>query len=154
MATRWVADLRWCWCDIVIAAQEAGFGLPEPRVGRLPLDGGMVPAGTTDPASLCHGHAAHRATDQAAAQAMEWGWSTRVPRVELDAAVDRWLADILACAPLSLRAIKTDGHAEPRSLVATEAQALRLPALIECLQLADGEEAAILREAHTGLDRR
>ena len=28
-------------CDIVIAAQEAGFGLPEPRVGRLPLDGGM-----------------------------------------------------------------------------------------------------------------
>ena len=29
-------------CDIVIAAQEATFGLPEPRVGRLPLDGGMV----------------------------------------------------------------------------------------------------------------
>ena len=29
-------------CDLVIAAQEATFGLPEPRVGRLPLDGGMV----------------------------------------------------------------------------------------------------------------
>jgi crotonobetainyl-CoA hydratase len=29
-------------CDIVIAAQEATFGLPEPRVGRLPLEGGIV----------------------------------------------------------------------------------------------------------------
>src|SRR6185503_14504445 len=29
-------------CDIVIASDEATFGLPEPRVGRLPLDGGMV----------------------------------------------------------------------------------------------------------------
>ena len=29
-------------CDIVVAAEEATFGLPEPRVGRLPLDGGMT----------------------------------------------------------------------------------------------------------------
>ena len=29
-------------CDIVIATEEAQFGFPEPRVGRLPLDGGMV----------------------------------------------------------------------------------------------------------------
>jgi crotonobetainyl-CoA hydratase len=29
-------------CDLVIAAAEASFGLPEPRVGLLPLDGGMV----------------------------------------------------------------------------------------------------------------
>ena len=29
-------------CDIVIAAEEATMGLPEPRVGRLPLDGGMI----------------------------------------------------------------------------------------------------------------
>ena len=29
-------------CDIVIAADTAQFALPEPRVGRLPLDGGMV----------------------------------------------------------------------------------------------------------------
>src|SRR5205085_4745145 len=29
-------------CDLVIAAEEASFGLPEPRVGRLPLDGGMA----------------------------------------------------------------------------------------------------------------
>src|SRR5262249_34443980 len=29
-------------CDIVIAASTARFGLPEPRVGRIPLDGGVA----------------------------------------------------------------------------------------------------------------
>ena len=29
-------------CDIVVAAENASFGLPEPRVGRLPLDGGIA----------------------------------------------------------------------------------------------------------------
>ena len=29
-------------CDIVVAAETAKFGLTEPRIGRLPLDGGMV----------------------------------------------------------------------------------------------------------------
>ncbi len=29
-------------CDIVVAADHATFSLPEARVGRLPLDGGMT----------------------------------------------------------------------------------------------------------------
>src|SRR5437016_10335389 len=29
-------------CDIVVACDDASFGLPEPRVGRMPLDGGMT----------------------------------------------------------------------------------------------------------------
>jgi crotonobetainyl-CoA hydratase len=29
-------------CDLVVACEEASFGLPEPLVGRLPLDGGML----------------------------------------------------------------------------------------------------------------
>ena len=29
-------------CDIVVACDEASFGLPEPLVGRMPLDGGMT----------------------------------------------------------------------------------------------------------------
>ena len=58
---------------------------------------------------------------------------------QLDAAVDRWLADILACAPLSLRAIKQTVR-RTAHLTPSEAQALRLPALIECLNSADGDE--------------
>ena len=53
--------------------------------------------------------------------------------------MDRWLADILACAPLSLRAIKQSVR-RTAHLTAAEAQALRLPALIECLASRDGEE--------------
>jgi crotonobetainyl-CoA hydratase len=126
-------------CDIVIAAQEATFGLPEPRVGRLPLDGGMVLLTRQIPFRSAMGMLL-TGRRIGAAQALEWGLVNEVaPRAELDAAVDRWLADILACAPLSLRAIKQTVR-RTAQLAAAEAQALRLPALIECLQSADGEE--------------
>jgi crotonobetainyl-CoA hydratase len=126
-------------CDIVIAAQEAGFGLPEPRVGRLPLDGGMVLLARQIPYRRAMGLLL-TGRRISAAQALELGLINEVvPRAELDAAVDRWLADILACAPLSLRAIKQTVR-RTAHLAATDAQALRLPALIECLQSADGEE--------------
>ncbi|NEK55243.1 crotonase, partial [Rhizobium leguminosarum] len=52
---------------------------------------------------------------------------------------DRWVADIVACAPLSLRAIKQTvnrtGHLSP-----AEAQALRTPALVKALQSEDALE--------------
>ena len=126
-------------CDIVIAAQEATFGLPEPRVGRLPLDGGMVLLARQIPFRQAMGMLL-TGRRISAAQALAWGLLNEVvPRAELDAAVDRWLADILACAPLSLRAIKQTVR-RTAQLAAAEAQALRLPALIECLQSADGDE--------------
>ena len=126
-------------CDIVIAVQEATFGLPEPRVGRLPLDGGMVLLVRQIPFRQAMGMLL-TGRRISAAQALAWGLLNEVvPRAELDAAVDRWLADILACAPLSLRAIKQTVR-RTAQLAAAEAQALRLPALIECLQSADGDE--------------
>src|SRR5262249_61130311 len=62
-----------------------------------------------------------------------------VPVGELDQAVERWVADILACAPLSVRAIKqmVRGGA---GLSPQEAQRLRLPALVAALQSTDQEE--------------
>jgi crotonobetainyl-CoA hydratase len=126
-------------CDIVIAAQEVTFGLPEPRVGRLPLEGGIVLLPRQIPFRQAMGMLL-TGRRISAAQALEWGLVNEVvPRVDLDVAVDRWLADILACAPLSLRAIKQTVR-RTAQLAAAEAQALRLPALIECLQSADGDE--------------
>jgi len=62
-----------------------------------------------------------------------------VPRAGLDAAVERWVADILACAPLSVRAIKQT-VLRTAQLPPEEAQALRTPALIRALESEDGEE--------------
>ena len=126
-------------CDLIIAAAEASFGLPEPRVGRLPLDGGMVLLQRQVPFHQAMG-VLLTGRRLSAAEALPMGLVNEVvPRTELDTAVDRWLADILACAPLSLRAIK-QAVRRTAHLAATEAQALRLPAVIACLQSADGEE--------------
>jgi crotonobetainyl-CoA hydratase len=62
-----------------------------------------------------------------------------VPRAQLDAAVARWVEQILACAPLSVQAIKQMVRATG-SMPPTQAQALRLPALVAALQSEDADE--------------
>ena len=69
-----------------------------------------------------------------------------VAPAELDAAVDRWVSDIVACAPLSVRAIKAVAR-RTAHLSAREAQAQRLPALVAALESEDSEEGvAAFRE--------
>ena len=65
-----------------------------------------------------------------------------VPRAELDAAVARWVAQILACAPLSVQAIKQVVRATG-SMPPAQAQALRLPALVAALQSEDADEGVL-----------
>jgi crotonobetainyl-CoA hydratase len=126
-------------CDIVVAVEHATFGLTEPRVGRLPLDGGMVllPRQIGYRAALGMLLTGRRIN---AAEALAKGLiNEAVPAAELDTAVDRWLTEILACAPLSLRAIKQTVR-ETAHLPPQQARALRLPELIACLASDDGEE--------------
>lgn len=126
-------------CDIVIAAEEATFGLPEARVGRMPLDGGMTLLQRQVPFKQAMGVLLTGRRIKAA-EALAMGLVNEVvPRAELDAAVDRWLAEILACAPLSIRAIKQVVR-RTAHLTAAEAQAQRLPALVEALQSEDSHE--------------
>lgn len=126
-------------CDIVVAAEEATFSLPEARVGRLPLDGGMTLLQRQIPFRAAMGLMLTGRRIKAP-EALALGIVNEVAsRAELDAAVDRWLADILACAPLSVRAIKQVVRRSAH-LSATEAQALRLPALVEALQSEDSSE--------------
>lgn len=93
-------------CDIIIAADHAEFGLPEPKRGliagsagvhRLPRQIGLKPA------------MGYMLTGRhfSAARAYELGLVNEVvPASELDATVDGWVADILRCAPLAVRATK------------------------------------------------
>lgn len=126
-------------CDIVVACEEARFGLPEPLVGRMPLDGGMALLQRQIPfrqamALLMTGQSI------SAQRAFEIGLINEVvPWAELDIAVGRWVEHVLACAPLSVQAIKQTVH-ETAMLSPQHAKALRLPLLMTALQSLDSEE--------------
>ena len=129
-------------CDIVVACEEASFGLPEPLVGRMPLDGGMTLLQRQIPFRQAMGL---MLTGQRikAQRALELGLINEVvPRAELDAAVQRWAEAILACAPLSLRAIKQVVR-QTATLSPTQAQAVRLPAVVAALQSRDADEGVL-----------
>lgn len=125
--------------DIVIAAESAKFGLTEPRVGRLALDGGIHQLVRRIPYNqamglLLTGRKAGAAEMQSIGLVNEV-----VPDDELDAAVQRWVGQLLACAPSSVRAVKQmvvrTGH-----LTAQEARGMRLPALMAALDSEDSAE--------------
>ncbi|MFM0230131.1 enoyl-CoA hydratase-related protein [Paraburkholderia sediminicola] len=126
-------------CDLVVACDEASFGLPEALVGRMPLDGGMTLLQRQIPyrqamAMLMTGRRV------SAREGLEMGLVNEVvPRAELDAAVERWVQALLACAPLSLQAIKQVVK-RTSTLSPADAQALRLPALVAALQSEDANE--------------
>ncbi|MGO4835747.1 enoyl-CoA hydratase-related protein, partial [Rhizobiaceae sp. 2RAB30] len=126
-------------CDIVVASDKASFGLPEPRVGRLALDGGIALLTRRIP----HVHAMGLLLSGRripAGEAHALGLVNEVVGHEtLDEAVDRWVAHILACAPLSVRAIKAMVRAG-EGMSASQAQMLRLPQLVEALQSEDQNE--------------
>lgn len=93
-------------CDIIVAADHAEFGLPEPRRGliagsagvhRLPRQLGLKPAMGY---MLTGRH-------MSAERAYQLGLVNQVvPAEHLDETVDEWVADILRCAPLAVRATK------------------------------------------------
>ena len=126
-------------CDIVVAAENATFGLPEPRVGRLALDGGIALLPRRLPHVLAMGMLlTGRRTP--AAEAWRMGLVNEVvPQAGLDEAVERWVADILACAPLSVKAVKQMVR-RGAGLSPQQAQMLRLPALVAALQSTDQDE--------------
>jgi len=126
-------------CDIVIAADTARFGLTEPRMGRIPLDGGMVNLPRRIPYHQAMGLLL-TARKAPAEEMQRLGLVNEVvPAAELDAAVQRWVDEVLACAPLSLKAIKQVVR-RTAHLTAREANTVRLPALVAALQGKDQDE--------------
>jgi enoyl-CoA hydratase/carnithine racemase len=93
-------------CDLIIAAEHAEFGFPEPRVGMMALDGAMTLLLRQVPLKpalglLLTGRRINAHEAKAALIVNEVA-----PADALAACVDRWTDDIVACAPLALEATK------------------------------------------------
>jgi enoyl-CoA hydratase/carnithine racemase len=93
-------------CDIIIAAEHARFGLPEPRVGLMAGAGGVhrlprqIPLKTAMGFILTGKH-------MTAQEAHRLGIVNEVvPLKDLMPTVEKWAGGILECAPLSVRASK------------------------------------------------
>jgi enoyl-CoA hydratase/carnithine racemase len=93
-------------CDIIIAADHARLGLPEPRVGLMAAAGGVHRLLRMMPHKIAMGYML-TGRHMTAQEAHRWGIVNEVvPLADLMATVHRWADDILACAPLSIRASK------------------------------------------------
>lgn len=127
-------------CDIVIAAEHAGFGFPEPKVGLAAMGGGVHRLVRQVPDKLAMGLLL-TGRQITAGEALAYGLVNEVvPGAQLDRAVDWWLVEILACAPLALRATKQIAR---RSLdLASLAAAIEAeyPAATEMLESEDAVE--------------
>ena len=93
-------------CDIIIASEKATFGLPEPRVGLMAAAGGVHRLPRRIPYHIAMGYML-TGRHMSARRAYELGLvNDVVPYDKLDETVQGYVKDILACAPLSVRATK------------------------------------------------
>lgn len=125
--------------DLAVASDRAELGFVEPRLGRLPLDGGIVSLARQLPYKWAM-EILLTGRRFSARQARDLGLVNEVvPHEELDAAVERWIEELLACAPLSVRAIKHIVR-NTSHLTARDARMANLSPLIEVLDSVDAEE--------------
>ncbi|WP_377267723.1 enoyl-CoA-hydratase DpgD [Peterkaempfera sp. SMS 1(5)a] len=93
-------------CDVVIAVEEARFALPEAKLGLIAGAGGVFRLARQAPSRVALGHLI-TGRPLSADRAYELGLVNEVvPTEDLDSCVDGWVADILRCAPLAVRAVK------------------------------------------------
>lgn len=93
-------------CDIIVAAENASFGLPEPRVGMLAAGGGMHRIPRQIPYHLGMGMllASRRI---GAEDAQRYGLINEiVPLGNLISAAEEWANEIMKASPLAVRASK------------------------------------------------
>lgn len=93
-------------CDVIVAVDTAQFALSEARLGLVPGAGGAFRLSRQLPLKVAMGHLV-TGLPLSARRAYELGLvNDVVAHDELDSRVEQWVSDILASAPLSVRAIK------------------------------------------------
>ncbi len=93
-------------CDIIIASDNAGFGLPEPRVGLIPGAGGVHRLPRQIPYHLAM-NMIMTSKRVSSREAMQYGIVAEiVPLADLLPAAEKYAAEILQGSPLCIRACK------------------------------------------------
>ena len=132
-------------CDIIIAADHASFGLPEPLVGAIAFGGGL------------HRLAREIGTKQAlgmiltsrrvsAQDGLRMGFVNEVaPPEALMATTHRWVAEILRASPMAVRASKQVVHRglDEASLAAALANQADYPAYVAWREAEDTKEGPL-----------
>ena len=112
-------------CDVIIAAESASFGLPEPLVGAVALGGGLHRLARQVPLKQAMGMIL-TSRRVPAEEGHRLGFVTEVVAdAELEASVNRWCEEILRASPVSIRTSKQlvlDGLAQPSVEAAMKAQ--------------------------------
>ena len=127
-------------CDLIIAAELARFGFPEPRVGLAAMGGGVHRLVRQLPDKVAMGLLL-TGRQFSAAEALGYGLVNEVvPAGKLDSAVNGWVEDMLACAPLALRATKQIARRNFDYPTLAEAIRADYPAAATMLASTDAEE--------------
>ena len=93
-------------CDIIVAADHARFGLPEPRVGLMAGAGGVHRLPRHIPLKIAMGMIL-TGKHVTAPEAHRWGLVNEVvPLKDLIATAERWAGEIMECSPVSIQASK------------------------------------------------
>lgn len=129
-------------CDVILAAESASFGLPEPLVGAVALGGGLHRLARQVSLKQAMGLilSSRRAS---AADGFRMGFVTEVAGADgLDALVERFAADVLKASPVSIRTSKAlvqSGLGLPDVAAAMQAQPAE-PAFVAWMASEDARE--------------
>ena len=132
-------------CDMILATDRSSFGLPEPLVGAVALGGGIHRLARQIGLKQAMGMVL--AADRVSAEeGFRMGFVNEVCSVaDFDATLDRWVANILRCAPLAIAASKEaihKGFDEP-SLEAAMTNQEQYPAFAKWRRSADAKEGPL-----------
>lgn len=123
-------------CDIVISAENAKFGLPEPRVGLMAKAGGVHRLPRQIPFHLAMGFML-TGRQMTAQQAHQLGIVNEVvPPADLMATAERWAREILECAPLAVKATK-EASLKGLTLSVEEAVGKTFPEMVTMMKSED-----------------
>ncbi len=131
-------------CDIIIASDNALFALPEPRVGLAAMAGGMHRLPRQIPLKQAMGMLL-TGRRVGAEEGQKLGFVNEVvSRTDLMSTARKWAAQILECAPLSVRASKQcamQGLGEPSVAAAMARQYDAVSALYSSKDFVEGPRA-------------